>query len=144
VIAPFIQPFCERKFRRLDNGTTEGYAELEEISYETIKPGDTTNVLSLEEGIHRIENTIDNYLVSLNVYGQPYRHGYVQFFGEGKRKVWQAFPPRTYKQAMTIQAMGNIAEPWAEQLLMNALKKDLPDFIKNQCQLSLRQPGSAK
>jgi predicted metal-dependent enzyme (double-stranded beta helix superfamily) len=144
VVAPFIQPFSERKFRRLDNGTTDGYAELEEISYETIKLGDTTYVLPLNEGIHQLENTTENYMVSLNVYGRPYRHGYVQFFDEGKRKVWRAFPPRTYKQVMAIRAMGNIAEPWAEQLLMNALKKDLPDFIKIQCQLSLRQLGSQK
>ncbi len=144
VIAPFIQPLGERKFRRLDNGTTEGYAELEEVSYGTIKPGDTTYVLPLDEGIHQLVNTTENYLISLNIYGRANRHGYVQFFDPGKRKVWKAFPPRTYKQIMTIQAVGSIAEPWAGQLLKDALKKDLPDFIKNQCQLSLRHPGNPK
>lgn len=139
VIAPFIQPFCERKFRRLDDGSTEGYAELEEVSYKTIKPGDTTFVLPLNEGIHQLENTTENYLVSLSAYGQPSRHGYVQFFDQSKRKVWRAFPPGTYKQVMAIRALGNIAEPWATQLLTNALKNDLPDFIKNECRLSLRE-----
>jgi predicted metal-dependent enzyme (double-stranded beta helix superfamily) len=139
IIAPFGQPIDERKYRRLDDGTNEGYAELKEISYKTIKPGDTTSVLPLDEGIHRIENPTENHMMSLNVYGQPLRHGYVHFFDQASRKVWRAFPPRTYKQIMAIRAMANIDEPWVERLLTNALNRDLPDFIKDQCQFTLRQ-----
>lgn len=142
VITPFGQPFSERKYKRLDDGTKESYAELEETSYRTVKPGEASYVLPLKEGIHRIENLTPNYIISVNVYGRPYRHGYVQFFDQDKRKVWKAFPPRTYKQIMTIKAMADISEPWVEQLLAKALEKDLPDYIKEQCRLSLNQLGN--
>jgi predicted metal-dependent enzyme (double-stranded beta helix superfamily) len=141
VLAPLVQPFRERKYRRQDDGTIEGYAELQEISYKTIRPGESTYVLPLNDGIHRIENISDNYVMSLNVYGQPVRHVYVQFFDAEQKKVWKAYPPRTHKQIMTIRAMGNISEPWVKQLLTDAMKKDIPDFIKNECQLSLEKFG---
>jgi predicted metal-dependent enzyme (double-stranded beta helix superfamily) len=139
VITPFGQPFSERKYKRLDGGNQEGYAELEEISFRIVKPGDSTHVLPLNDGIHRIENTSQNFIASVNVYGRPYRHGYVQFYDMSKRKVWRAYPPRSFKQIMLIKAVGNISEPWVRQLLAEALKKDLPGHIKEQCQLSLEQ-----
>ena len=144
VIAPFILPVGERKFKRLDDGKIDGYARLEKISYKTINPGETTYVLPLNDGIHQMENTTEKYLISLNIYGRSLRRGYVQFFDQDKRKVWHSFPPRTQKQLMIIQAMGNITESWTEKLLTDAAGKDLPDFIKEQCQLSLHQLNSQK
>lgn len=138
VVTAFIQPFCERKFRRLDDGRTEGFAELEEASCKKIGPGDSTYVLPLDEGIHRIENTADNYVLSLSVYGRPVRRGYVQFFDANNRRVWRAFPPLADKQVMALRALGAIAEPWAGELLAGALRKDLPDFLIDECMSSLR------
>ena len=138
VVAAFIEHFCERKFRRLDDGRIEGHAELEEVSCKNVFPGDSTYVLPFDDGIHQMENTTDNYAVSLNLYGRPARHGYVQFFDANNRRVWRGFPPATNKELLAIRAIGTVAEPWAGELLADAVKKDLPDFVKDECRLSLR------
>ncbi|MDD4859495.1 MAG: cysteine dioxygenase family protein [Dehalococcoidales bacterium] len=138
IIAALDKPFRERKFKRLDDGATEGYAELEETSSKIITTGQSTEVLPLNDGIHQILNPGEDYVITLNVYGRPLRSGYVQFFDAEKRTVWRAFPPRIRRQMLFIRALGNLAEPWAEKLLKDALDKDIPDLIKNECRNSLR------
>jgi predicted metal-dependent enzyme (double-stranded beta helix superfamily) len=144
VIAPFFQPIPEWKYKRIDDESRDGYAELEQLAYLSIKPGDTTFVLPLNDGIHKMGNETNNHLVSLNIYGRSLKRGYVQFYDQAKKKVWKTYPPRSQKQLMIIQALGNIPEPWAEAMLTSVKDKDLPIFIKEQCKTSLRQLNDSK
>ena len=70
VIGSLVRGFTERKYRRLDSGRVQGYAELQEVSCRAIGPGETSYVLPLDEGIHRTENDGDGYSISINVYGK--------------------------------------------------------------------------
>ena len=54
---------------RLDDGKKEGYAELEEVSSIVLNPGETTYVLPLNKGIHRMENLGRDTAITINVYG---------------------------------------------------------------------------
>ena len=54
MIGPLIHQVREIKYRRLDDGRVEGYAELERTSSRVIEPGGTSHVLPLDEGIHQM------------------------------------------------------------------------------------------
>ncbi len=142
VIGSLVRGFTERKYRRLDSGHVEGHAELEEVSCRIIGPGETTCVLPLDEGIHRTENDGASHSISINVYGKPVRRGYIQFFDIENRTVKRMFPPRTNKQVLAVRFLGTVGESWAKDILTAALGDPLPDFVKTECEESLKNPGS--
>jgi predicted metal-dependent enzyme (double-stranded beta helix superfamily) len=137
IIGELISPALERKFRRLDDGRGRGHAELEETSSRVIKPGDTTFVLPLNEGIHQMENLTDDMAVSINVYGKTVRKGYVQYFYPERKSVRPVFPPRTFKEILAIRTLGAVDRSWAEDILRTALRDPLPDFLRKECEDSL-------
>jgi predicted metal-dependent enzyme (double-stranded beta helix superfamily) len=137
IIGELIQPSLERKFRRLDDGQTDGFAELEEISSRVIAPGDTTFVLPLDDGIHQMVNLADNVAVSVNVYGRILRKGYVQFFHPGEKSVSRIYPPRTMKDVLAVRALSAIGRPWAEDMLRARLRDPLPDFLRREVEGAL-------
>ena len=143
IISQLVNHAMERKFRRLDDGGREGYAELEETSSRVIEPGDTTCVLPLNEGIHQMVNLTDGIAVSVNVYGNVIRKGYVQYFYPETRSVQRVYPPRTSKKVMAIRTLGTLDRPWAKDILRAALQSTMPDFLKKECEasLSMKSPG---
>jgi len=141
VIGSLVRGFTERKYRRLDGGDVRGHAELEEVSRRVVRLGETSYVLPLDEGIHRTENDGDSYSISINVYGKPVRRGYVQFFDAENKTVKRVFPPRTNKQVLAIRFLGTVGETWAEDILTAALHDPLPDFVKTECEESLKNLG---
>lgn len=141
VIGSLVRGFTERKYRRLDGGDVDGHAELQEVSCRIVRPGETSCVLPLDEGIHRTENHGNSHSISINVYGKPLRRGYVQFFDLESKTVKKAFPPRTNKQVLAVRFLGTVAESWAKDILTAALRDPLPDFIKTECAESLRNLG---
>lgn len=142
VIGSLVRGFTERKYRRLDSGHVQGHAELQEVSCRIIGPGETSYVLPLDEGIHRTENDEDSHSISINVYGKPVRRGYIHFFDIDNKTVKRVFPPRTNKQVLAIRFLGTVGESWAEDILTAALHDPLPDFIKTECEESLKNLGS--
>ncbi len=144
VIGSLVHDFTERKYRRLDSGRVEGHAELQEVSCRVIGPGETTHVLPLDEGIHRTENHGDSHSISINVYGKPVRRGYIRFFDVENRTVRRVFPPKTNKQVLAVRFLGTVGESWAEDILTAALRDPLPDFVRAECEESLKNPGSDK
>lgn len=139
VVAASIQPFVERKFQRLDNGSQAGFAVLKETLCKMVTPGDTSPVLPLDRGIHQLENTSDKYMVSLSMFAQPVRSGYLQFYYPEKQKVERVYPPKTHRQVLSIRTLETIDEPWADELLADMLNRDLPSFIKDECRLSIKK-----
>ena len=137
IIGSFVRPIGERKYMRLDDGKKEGYAELEEVSSIVLNPGETTYVLPLNKGIHRMENFSSDMAITINVYGPNVRKGYVQFFYPERNSVNRVYPPKTLREALAVRALGSLAAPWSEELLRRVLASGLPDYIKKEGEISL-------
>ena len=127
IIGSFVQPIGERKYMRLDDGKKEGYVELEEVSFIVLNPGETTYVLPLNKGIHKMENFGSDMAITINVYGPNVRKGYVQFFYPEMNSVNRVYPPKTLREALAVRALGSLAAPWSEELLKRVLASALPD-----------------
>jgi predicted metal-dependent enzyme (double-stranded beta helix superfamily) len=137
IIGSFVRSIGEHKYMRLDDGKKEGYAELEEVSSIVLNPGETTYVLPLNKGIHRMENFGSDTAITINVYGPNVRKGYVQFFYPEMNSVNRVYPPKTLREALAVRALGSLAAPRSEELLKRILKSGLPDYIKKEGEISL-------
>ena len=62
----------ETRYRRVDDGSTPGYAELEPTHAETLHPG--TAVCCHPEDIHAVYNNGSTVAVSLHTYGRHLNH----------------------------------------------------------------------
>lgn len=62
----------EVNYKRLDDGATPGYADLEKTHEETLFPG--TAVCCMPEDIHSVTNTGTEVSVSLHTYGRHLNH----------------------------------------------------------------------
>lgn len=137
IIGSFVQPFRERKYRRLDDGKREGYALLEEVSSTVIQPGEVTSVLPLNKGIHSMENVSSDIAITVNIYGRNIRKGYIQFYYPEKNSVIRVYPPKSLREKLAIRAAAALREPWSEEILKSVLVSNLPDHIKKEGELSL-------
>jgi predicted metal-dependent enzyme (double-stranded beta helix superfamily) len=137
IVGCLIQPVRERKYRRLDNGQVEGFAELEETSSTVIEPGGISTVLPLNKGIHQMGAVNDQVAITVGVYGRSIRKGYTQFFDPSKKTVIRAYSPKLFKQVVAIRALGSMAQPWEEDILEAKIPASIPDYLKNEYQLSL-------
>jgi 3-mercaptopropionate dioxygenase len=131
----------EIKYSRLDDGSREGFAELRPHSPLLMNPGETTTILPLDQGIHRLGNVAEGYSVSIHVYGQPVRRGYIHHFYPEEKRVTVAYPPPTHKAVLAIRSLADIRTPWAEDLLNTALRENVPDFLKKECDQALSRRG---
>jgi predicted metal-dependent enzyme (double-stranded beta helix superfamily) len=137
IIGAYINKVRERKYRRLDDGNTEGYAQLEETADRILGPREITVVRPLDDGIHQMENVTDSATITVNVYGRSVRKGYSQHFYPEQNAVRRVYPPRTHKEVLLIRSLGSIREPWAGEILVNATRNPMPDHIRRECELSL-------
>jgi predicted metal-dependent enzyme (double-stranded beta helix superfamily) len=137
IVGALIHPIRERKYRRLDDGKTDGRAELEELSRTWIQPGNTTYVLPLDAGIHLMEAPAEKGAVSLSIYGRSVRYGYIQFFDLNRKTVRRVYPPRALKKVLAIRTLGYLAEPWGEEILKVSASKPRPDYIEKEIQEAL-------
>ena len=60
----------ETRFRRLDDGSTEGYAHLEEDRARLLKLGEISLLVPEVDEIHQMDNPSDRPTVEIHVYGQ--------------------------------------------------------------------------
>lgn len=127
----------ETKYQRIDDGCREGFAELERGPSLTLNHGQTTHVLALDKGIHRMENVTDGVCITLNVYGRPVRKGLTQFFYPEQKTVRRMYPPKTHKEVLIIRSLGYLGTAWARDILDTYRKNELPDYIRRECDLSI-------
>ncbi len=118
VVACVAGEIEERKFERLDDGTRVGHATIREINRITLKPGDTTAVLPLNDGVHQMESrTRDLPSVSLHLYGRAVRGGFIELFDLPKETVYRVGPPKYYDRYCAIQTLSAVGEGWCRELL---------------------------
>lgn len=63
----------ETRFRRVDDRSREGYAQLEQDRRSTFKPGEITLLVPETDEIHQMDNLTDRPTVEIHVYGKDLR-----------------------------------------------------------------------
>lgn len=120
----------ERKFERLDDATKPGYAKIRETGRELLKPGGTTTVLPLNEGLHQMESYAKEHSsVSLHLYGRAVRGGFIEFYDRHKETAYKVIPPKLYSRLYAVKSMAAIGMDWCMELL-EAAAKDKKAFMR--------------
>jgi predicted metal-dependent enzyme (double-stranded beta helix superfamily) len=126
----------ERKYRRVDDGTKDGYAELEEITHKLVMPGETTFVMPLDGGIHRMDNLTD-CSISINVYGKSVRKGYLHYYDFENRTVTRTYIYPLYRAALAVRALGHMEGAAPKEILDEAMSQPVDELLKREAALSL-------
>jgi hypothetical protein len=93
------------KYRRMDDGSREDYAQIKESSRIACQPGLTDTTLPLDEGIHCVGNPTDKTIAIVNVYGSPLRRLFINRFDLKNNRVEKIFPPHLRKKQLAAQAL---------------------------------------
>jgi predicted metal-dependent enzyme (double-stranded beta helix superfamily) len=136
VIGALTGKVSERKYRRVDDSARDGCAVLEEISHRLLLPCDTTSVMPLDGGIHRMENLTD-CSISINVYGKSYRKGYLHYYDFENRTVTRAYIYPLYRAALALRALGYMEGALAKNILEETTNESVDDLLKKEAQWSL-------
>jgi len=96
------------RYRRLDDERRKGYARLEETERVVLRPGDTSVVQPLNDGIHQAGNPVAATCVMLCVYGTPIRRLYVNEYDPVRNTVSRRYPPRLRKKQLAAGALETI------------------------------------
>ncbi|MGE5397004.1 MAG: hypothetical protein ACM3MK_05645 [Chitinophagales bacterium] len=107
----------ETKYRRKDEGTQEDYAELEIQSEAVLKPGDTSFVLPLDQGIHKMRSYGGKTALSVHVYGKPLRTGFIRGFLPSYNASYKMFPVKLHRRVLAIKALEAMGSDWAQEIL---------------------------
>jgi predicted metal-dependent enzyme (double-stranded beta helix superfamily) len=132
LIGSFLYPLREVKYRRLDDGQVEGYANLEQGSDSLLKPGEVGVVLPLDKGIHQTGSAGDRLTISLGVYGRSLRPGYIHFFDPRGKKVRRATTRLVFKKVLALRALASLEEALGRRLLTSSLLESLPEGLVRQ------------
>ncbi len=140
IVGAFINDVNEKKYMRLDDGSRANYAQVKMISDVVLKPGETTCVLPENRGIHEMKAMNGRTSVSIHVYGQAVRKGFIYNYDPNDNTLSRVYAPSYTKKVLAIKALGSVSAPWAEEILACAEKADNPEYIKRECRLSLGRP----
>ena len=98
-------------YRRLDDGSVEGHARLEELETLRLGPGETSFTLPFNRGIHKTGNGGDRTIITLHFYGRSLARGYLQGFDVANDRVYRILPPRMKKRTLAEQALETLGKP---------------------------------
>jgi len=126
----------ERTYRRLDDGSQEGRAELADKSRKILPPGKTTVVLPLNDGIHQM-GSVDQFCITINVYGRSVRKGYSQLFDPERKSVRRVYVPSMQKAVLAIRSLGYLDEAWSRDMLEDAMRRPIPGPLQEEAKLAL-------
>ncbi len=98
-------------YRRLDDGSVEGHALLEQVEVLRLGPGETAFTLPFDKGIHKTGNGGDKTIVTLHFYGRSLSRGYLQGFDTRNNKVYRILSPRMKKRALAQSALTSLEKP---------------------------------
>ncbi|MDD4238245.1 MAG: hypothetical protein PHT62_06790 [Desulfotomaculaceae bacterium] len=111
----------ERKYERQDDKSRPGYARLRETGRSVLKPGETTTVLPLDLGIHKMDSIIKEHSsVGVHLYGKAVRQEYMEKFDLHKDSVYRVTFPGMNDRVYVLKALGAIQEDWSNDVLEKA------------------------
>jgi predicted metal-dependent enzyme (double-stranded beta helix superfamily) len=93
------------RYRRQDDETRHGYAQLRETDRIILLPGDTSVVRPQNDGIHQAGNPGAGTCVMLSIYGTPIRRLYVNQYDRNRNIVSRLYPPRLRKKRLAARAL---------------------------------------
>ena len=129
IIGALFHPMREVKYRRLDDGQAEGYADLEQVSDLGFQAGEVGIILPLDKGIHQTGAALDRPTISLGVYGRSIRQGSIHFFVPAEKKVYRAQPRILFRKVLALRALAAVGEILGRTLLTPSLLESLPDDL---------------
>ena len=106
IVGGFANATQQVMYKRLDDGTVQGYAKLEEVGRNVLNPGDTTHVLPYS--IHHMSSLYNNTSLTLHVYGRPVRKGFIQCFDIRDNSAYNLPTPKLNKRLHAIKALATI------------------------------------
>lgn len=133
IVGAQINHLQEIKYARLDDGSKADYASLKQVTDHMLSPGGTTFVLPVNDGIHQMQAINDLPAVSIHVYGQPMRKGYINCFDLDRNTVTRLYPPAIFKKVLAIRTLGSIRENWAQDIVKAVMQSAEPDYILEEC-----------
>jgi predicted metal-dependent enzyme (double-stranded beta helix superfamily) len=106
VIGPVTGKLEVVNYRRDDDGTQAGRADLVEADRRIILPPDTYFVLPLDEGIHRTGNPTSDAIIQVSIYGegQTTRH-YINGFDIKTGTCYPIYAPKEKKKLLAARAL---------------------------------------
>jgi len=93
------------KYRRIDDGSGDAHARLDETGRLFVYPSDTDFTLPLNEGIHRIGNPTDQLICTSSIYGSPIRRLFINGFDIINEKMYPIYPPKIKKKRQARHAL---------------------------------------
>lgn len=133
IIGTYLNEIKERKFTRVDDRSKENYAEVRQIGETILTPGKTTYVLPVDEGIHQMQALNNRTAISIHVYGEPRRKGFIRYFNLDNNSVENVYSPIFKKKLFAIKVLGSIKESWSEEVLSTAMNTSEHEFIRKAC-----------
>lgn len=107
VIGTASEGYEVTNYRRLDDGSVEGYARLEKVETLRLGLGETAFTLPFDKGIHKTGNGGDRTIITLHFYGRSLPRGYLQGFDTANNRVYRVFPPRLKKRTLALGALAS-------------------------------------
>lgn len=95
-------------YRRVDDGSREGFAQLVEVDRMVLDAGVTASTLPLDQGIHTTGNSTREVLITLNLYGPALPRGYIQYYDIKNCRVRKLISPRSRKVLLATQALQHL------------------------------------
>jgi predicted metal-dependent enzyme (double-stranded beta helix superfamily) len=132
LIGSLLNPLREVKYRRLDDGKVEGFAELEQVSDSLLEPGQVGFVLPLNKGIHQTGTAGDALTLSIGVYGRSIRQGYIHFFDPAGKKTMRARTRILFRKVLALRALASLGEALGQTFLTPSLLDSLPEDVARE------------
>jgi predicted metal-dependent enzyme (double-stranded beta helix superfamily) len=99
------------RYRRLDDGRKDGFAELEEKDRRVLSAGETELTLPLDDGIHRTGTPEPASLVMVSIYGPPMRRLFINRFDPENQRVERVYPKKIrMKRLAALALQGSASE----------------------------------
>ncbi len=95
-------------YRRVDDGSREGFAQLTESERFLLDAGESCHTLPFGEGIHTTGNPDESTVLSLNFYGRPLPRGYLYKFNIEKQRAYRVYAPRRKKEILAGLALEHL------------------------------------
>lgn len=109
VIGPVTGQLEVINYRRNDDGSKEGYADLSETDRRIIFPGNTYFVLPLNNGIHQTGNPGKETIIQVSIYGEAQTtRNHINGFDLKSKSYYPIYAPKTKKRLLAQQAFHSI------------------------------------
>jgi len=126
VVGAYVNELLVIRYRRVDDGTNEGYAKLVSQERRILQEGQTSSVLPFDDGIHWTGSSGYHLAMSIHAYGRALRRGYILGFDLDKDSTYKLCTPRLEKSLLAAKALGVLGGKSAKAALEGGLESRYP------------------